>query len=527
MGKSTLARLLVEREGKVWKFLNFEQASPEETKNILLRATLADREDNTEPDYVIDDLNFDQSPMRYERQLEGFLSTIVLRGGRVIITTQGDFPGRIARAFDLPNECLLVVPGLDEEEVAQIACNHGCPEDKRLKPWKQIIHAKSIGGHPLLVHAMAINLEARGWPEPNLEDLLSPDSVGDVRREFRKRLRDLLPSDEARKLLYRLSIFTFFFRRVHALNMAGYPPQLESPGECFDLLLGPWVEQVQQGYHQISPLLYGSANEIFTPEEIKSLHQSAARSYLAEKRITATELKGAFFHGFLGEALDVLEGLYSFTLRAEAEIWPNICQALEWLTYCRLERNTRLFPADPMLSLQLRNVQFRVARENAELGLAMQIARLWEWEIEQSDSAGIPAGFKSANYFLLFGHVLYDIRFPLRPSDLVSMSVKQLSLIQEAKDDASIKEIISPHAETFDDAQLTVMNAASRYHMAEEIEEFFISLHAQEHQTADRIWAQLIGSARAAAARQAQPDQRAAGVRHGGRRGLLAPAASQ
>lgn len=207
MGKSTLARLIVERKGTAWRFLNFEQAGPEETKNILLRATLADRQDNTESDYVIDDLNFDQSPLTYERQLEGFLSTIILRGGRVVITTQGDFPSRIARAFDLPDECLFVVPSLDEEEVAQVACNHGCPKDKRLEPWKRIIYAKSIGGHPLLVHAMAINLEARGWPEPNLEDLLSSDSIGDVRREFRKRLRDLLPSDGARNLLY-TAVFT-------------------------------------------------------------------------------------------------------------------------------------------------------------------------------------------------------------------------------------------------------------------------------------------------------------------------------
>lgn len=197
MGKSTLAVLIANKERGWWKRLDFRGSEPERIKERLIYTTVLDAEERRSVNYIVDDLNFDERPSIYERPLAGFIQAVISRGGRIILTTQGELPSRATLSLDLPAETLYEVPPLTEEEIRGMAAKHGCPGGKALDSWGRIIQT-TTGGHPQLVHARVKSLAADGWPKPQFNDLFVDAGADDVRREARRRLREYLPSEQAR-----------------------------------------------------------------------------------------------------------------------------------------------------------------------------------------------------------------------------------------------------------------------------------------------------------------------------------------
>lgn len=73
MGKSVLAVLASNKDGGQWKRLDFRDLAPEQIKEHLIYATILEAEEKGCLDYIVDDLNFDSHPSKYERALAGFL----------------------------------------------------------------------------------------------------------------------------------------------------------------------------------------------------------------------------------------------------------------------------------------------------------------------------------------------------------------------------------------------------------------------------------------------------------------------
>src|ERR1051325_678122 len=84
--------------------------------------------------------------------------------------------------------------------------------------------------------------------------------------------------------------------------MGHHPPRLETPGEALDLLIGPWVERIDDKYFRLSPLLNDAAQEVFTEQDVKELHETAAMAYLSQATITPIEYSAVLFHGLIGQA---------------------------------------------------------------------------------------------------------------------------------------------------------------------------------------------------------------------------------
>jgi hypothetical protein len=342
MGKSTLAILIAKTEYSRWKRLDFRDRTPEQIKEQLVYSTILDTDEGRTSDYIIDDLNFDHHPSTYELALGGFFRTVVSRGGRIVVTTQGELPNRLKLSFNLTGESICEVPSLSEEEIRQMAYTHGCPGGKILDSWVRIIHA-TTAGHPQLVHARVKNIAADGWPFPQLDDLLKETGADEVRQEVRRRLREYLPSEESRILAYRLSIYTGPFKRNHALHTAQHPPAIKNIGESFDLLVGPWVESYGRGYYKLSPLLKNSAQEMFSPQEVIYLHKTATYSFFVEGVLTQTEINGILFHGLLGQTPEPLERVAHATEGINEKDWAFIAREVEWFAHVATESEDRLF----------------------------------------------------------------------------------------------------------------------------------------------------------------------------------------
>ena len=153
-----------------------------------------------------------------------------------------------------------------------------CPSDD-METWTALIQAHT-GGHPRLVHAWVVRLREEDWNEQNiLEGLLEPPDEVVEEREAARQLLANLPENQ-REFLYRLSLVFIGFRKDYALNIAEIPEPISHPGDVFSQLVGPWIDQIDETYYTISPLLNKAANQVWTESKIKDLHAYIANAIL-------------------------------------------------------------------------------------------------------------------------------------------------------------------------------------------------------------------------------------------------------
>jgi hypothetical protein len=414
MGKSTLAVLIANKERGRWKRLDFRGSEHERIKERLIYTTVLDAEERRSVNYIVDDLNFDERPSIYEQPLAGFIQAVISRGGRIILTTQGELPSRVTLSLDLPAETLYEVPPLTEEEIRGMTAKHGCPGGKALDSWGRIIQT-TTGGHPQLVHARVKRLATDGWPKPQFNDLFVDAGADDVRREARRRLREYLPSEQARILAYRLSVYAGPFKRSHALYTAKHPPAVTSPGETFDLLVGPWVESYGRGYYKLSPLLKNSASEMFGQEEVHYLHKTATYSFFAENKLTPREISGILIHGLIGETSEPLDRIAQATEAVKGDDWALIARELDWFAHLATDSDERLFKSNPITSLNLRRLQFRIAAAIDSRRLAPKVVLSWDKELQRFDEFRDMPKFFVARLALqqMFNTILFRLEVPI------------------------------------------------------------------------------------------------------------------
>jgi tetratricopeptide (TPR) repeat protein len=435
MGKSTLAGALATADGASWRVLDLRGRSPEQISDLLLFVTQAVEDYPGGVDYVIDDLNFDSQTSLYENALARFIYAVRLRNGRVVITTQGLLPSRIVNMFDVPPACVVDVPALTEVEIKELAANYGCPPEG-LGGWGRIIYLKT-GGHPQLADALARNLEAKGWPAHTFEDLVKTEDLQEVKAEARNRLRDTIPSEEARRLAYRLSVFSQRFRRSHALRIGQHPPGLSTPGEAFDSLVGPWVERVDGQHFRLSQLLGDVAREVLTEQEVKELHGAVAETYLSERTIDLLEYSAVLLHGMLGEAQRPLVAAAMGSFQVEEEHWPEFSRVLDWFGHCGLESGKRLFSRNDFVNFLLRRLQFKIVAE-VDSARALRVAAIWEQEIEDYHGEGLHPSTQPMMRFGFLQDVLVELRVPFPMRAVVSYLTSLTRIVPMLRDTGAL-----------------------------------------------------------------------------------------
>lgn len=428
MGKSTLANAIGSTDGASWRVLDLRGRSPEQISDLLLFVTQAVEDYPSGVDCVIDDLNFDSQTSLYENALAKFIYAVRLRNGRVVITTQGTLPNRIVNMFDVPPTSVVDVPTLTEDEIKELATIYGCPPEE-LKGWGRIIYVKT-GGHPQLADALARNLESKGWPTHTFEDLVKTEGLQEVKAEARNRLRDTIPSEEARRLAYRLSVFSQRFRRSHALRIGQHPPTLAAPGEAFDWLVGPWVERVDEQHFRLSQLLGDAARDVFTEQEVKELHGAVAETYLSEETIDLLEYSAVLLHGMLGEAQNPLAAAAMGAFKVGEEHWPEFSRVLDWFGHCCLESGKRLFARNDFVNYLLRRLQFKIVAE-VDSARALRVAAIWEQEIEDYHGEGLHPSTQPMMRFGFLQDVLGELRVPFPMRAIVSYLTRLVPMLQD------------------------------------------------------------------------------------------------
>ena len=423
VGKTTLAKLIVQEADGEWRWLSLATQDPGEADAVLRQAGALLETDRQIDSVVLDGLDLDPGRIdSWEHSLGGLLYTVLRRRGRVVLSTRRSLPDRFLRQLAINPSSTITVPPFTEVDIATFATALGCPDADRASQWAAVI-ALHTKGHPQLVHAQLLHLIERKWPRMGTEDIVT--TPPDVIREQAQARQLLSAAREAdRELLYRLSVISGPFRRDHAVAIGESPPAVPYPGDVFDHLFGPWIESLGGDYYRLSPLLDAAAAQVWSPETVRSMNAVVAAAILRCRPLTTLEATSLLFLTLRGRAYGLMVVVMRAMIFSREEVWQILSRDLSWLVLAGAD--SPLIPDDKVAAFTLRLLQFRVAAE-LEPNRASAVAQLWEREIERFDPEQLYLHMR----FMFAVTVVFHYKVPLPAKWLIARFVEAARLQEE------------------------------------------------------------------------------------------------
>ena len=271
---------------------------------------------------------------------------------------------------------MTVLNGLGADAESIVACPHFDQEEtnalvKRLggEPaiWGRIAHVTGGAGHPQLTHAFIAGMAAKGWPADAIGQVVNrgftSDDLEDVRNAARGSLIESL-GEPARDLLYRLSITIDPFERSLALAIGALPPSIQRAGECFDELVGRWVEAAPSGRYRVLPLVRGFGRKMLAEEEQRKIHHTIAAQTISHGPIDAGDIETILLHGLAGESQESLVKLSRAINVADDETRQALATHLA--VFGLLDTSRPIYPKHLLTSVMLRLAQLRLVAASDE-----------------------------------------------------------------------------------------------------------------------------------------------------------------
>ena len=425
VGKTVLAELAAGLDGG-WYRLDVRGLTPGGTARRLDDASLALAQIPDGSTVLVDDLALGDGMGRIVTAAARLLTAAGLQAIHLVVTTQSPLPTRVTLLSPRAGEGTdFLVPTLTEEELGEVAEGYGCPP--ALAPvWARVLTVKT-SGHPQLAASLAAGAQARGWPEPSLEDVIGePAPIAQVRAEARQKLRAVLRDADGFDLVRRLSVLSLPFKRVHALRLAAEPPPLGTAALDFDALVGPWIEPVGDDRFRVSPLLTGLYRDVLPREEHAPLHAAAADAYVREalssNSVDVYDLSTMLAQSVLGDNGAAMS--FAASLAKTATDFTRVADYIDWFAVVATDDAARtLVSSSPAASLMARELQLRVA---VEVGRDVEpVLEAWEAEIDALEISGEPV---DGHRLMLATSVLFQERAAVSTSRLLRTAAVALHL---------------------------------------------------------------------------------------------------
>lgn len=428
VGKTTLARLLVDATDHDWLWGAFRGVAPTQVGDRLSRATHYMNLKNLQPYVVLDDLDFGELAV-FEHALLGLVFGALTSGGRVIITSQTKPPSLLLAKLWLTPACGTEVPYFSEDEISDLVIAHGCTDTEAARMWATLIWL-TTRGHPQLVHARVRLLQTQRWPQPKTEDLVAPIDVQEVKKHAQRRLVAELPSQATRTFAYRLSILTSTFTRERAMVLADIPPPVQLPGEALDVLVGPWIEEESNNLYRVSPLLSGAAQNALSATEMLSLHEAVALSFVKQGSISGYEVSTALMHALAAKSVVGLSFIAKGLLKVSRDDWRVAADYLFWFAAVAMEPGQKIFEPADGVNVMLRAVQFRVAANLSDKQKAIAVAQRWLQELQDVQ----PQELQELSRLHAYAEILIAHKVPFRPRFIIELIPELVALNDRHKE---------------------------------------------------------------------------------------------
>lgn len=279
---------------------------------------------------VVDNLPDSLEDELLPHDLSSITTIFASHGTKLVTTGQWSLPPILQTNLGVALS-IIKPPPFSRNDVLEMLQSAEAPDEIRKDGVISLILG-STGGHPSLVAASVHWLRQQEWRlrEEEWIALLLGDPTEDVREHERRRMLRLL-NDRLREFFYRLSLLRAEFDRTLALKIAAVSPPIEHPGECLDELTGPWLDRLEGGQYEVTPLLRGAGQHNLSEDAQKQVHRAAADHYLSQSVIdpsqallVAVHLWGAGdYHGF---ALILIQLMVSAAT-------PSQAKHIEWATW--------------------------------------------------------------------------------------------------------------------------------------------------------------------------------------------------
>jgi len=360
-GKTSLAAAIAGTyRGILWA--SFTTLAPEESRLLTREVFAALSETSSCGLIVLDDFCFEALHARAITQELGILLALAeSKRCRIIFTSQKPMPLSLLNTLGRAASSNLAVGAFDDDELTDLVKLYGCPVELA-QAWAKIVFLHT-SGHPQLTHARLLSLQRENWPAQSQEAIFQPpEDVQEVKTKARALLSET--SEDQAELIYRLSLLPGRFRRDHALTVAQIEPKLRNPGDIFDRLTGPWIEQVSGSYFRISPLLDNAAVSAWSASKCNAERESIALAVAESGRLTGIEVNHVLFLAFMCRSRPLLSYVTKNLNCADMAIKEASFPHIFWFGDLPVSDHALLFPENSSLNWGLRTLQLQVAAHN-------------------------------------------------------------------------------------------------------------------------------------------------------------------
>lgn len=363
MGKSTLAQIVSFQIGGDW--LHFR--TRESDLNLIirgLRESVSVIAEGTNPTcLIIDDLPWEKLDASAFSTMRALSHVARQRGAHFIFTNHQAPAKRILESACLSDLIICKAPEMIDEEIIELSMLHGCDDRALAERWAKLI-AIQTARHPQLIHAVIIELDAKGWPKVSIEEF---HWTNEQVKEQREKCKILLAqrTQEELELLTRLSAFLSTFTREYAISVASEHVRIAGAGVVFEKLLGPWIESTGAGKFQISNLI---GKSLFTdlPEELREqMNVFAAKSIMKTKTLDVSDAADALWNAICGKSSSYANPLILKFIMSPNEHHETLSLHLSWLQFIATDPKQTVFDDYPAVDFMLRVLQFKVCSDVA------------------------------------------------------------------------------------------------------------------------------------------------------------------
>jgi len=409
---------------KNWSWIDLVSVGSRQIANLLYYIDLLLLNEDIRPFLILDGINFGRHFKEYSFALQSLLFRIKNENGFAIITGQKEVPREVIYNLWLNKDSRQHIPYFSEDDIHELISLHGCNNESQIKIYTKIIQITTANGHPQLCHARVRYFQSKKWPKLSANDILSPEEITSEKEYVRQRLLDELPFKDDRNFLYRLSIFSRFFKKNVGLSLGSINPPISLPGESFERLTGPWIENVGKNLYRITPLLSGVANNIYNHEQLTKIRIAAVDAILKQKRISPFEISDALMLSLSTKSEPHLLWISSKLMTTSSEIFQHISNELFWLSYLAIKKGQKIFKDNDIINIMLRMIQYDVIAISTEKIEANEVALRCFDDIEYIDSLEI----RELMEMMFYTKLLLSIGVPLDFKIVIRALLKYVSL---------------------------------------------------------------------------------------------------
>lgn len=359
-GKTTLAQIISTHICPDAWWINLSGRKSNEVDNILL--ALADEiENKTCPNLIIiDDLDISPTAQQvYGNSINLIFHRAQVQGRSVLISSRGSTDQTSPTNFTYKYIEVIEVPKLEIEEIINLCIDHGCPSENA--NLLGTVVSFSTMGHPKLVQVRLSELASQNWPTPSPPDLAAKSLAETSVRQIARQLLSGSASESVAEFVYLMSECSVLMHRSICLKLAEFVEGLRNGGDVLDWLSGKWLERIEGQWFQTTPLLKGTAADIWTESKRKWAHTCLHDAIQSKGSLDPNEAAALLFHAFIAkDPKRIAITAAKLQVIDDDKAQKEVERQLLWLPYVALEPGQKI-TNDSFADSSLRTLQFKVA----------------------------------------------------------------------------------------------------------------------------------------------------------------------